>query len=271
MSPSPIRVCIGTEPRTEIPRKVLEHSIRKHTDRPLELHALSGGDWSGTGPLQQYTGFSLLRWTIPERCGFEGRAIYLDADQLCLANLGELWDVADGEAAEEICVWCTRYEHRTRNRFLPFLRRRRVLAESSVMLLDCARACGRLRTFAQISRDLIERPTQDAYDEVMHLTYLEPPPAELSPWWNVMDGRGGAAQRFLDSRARILHFTRVATQPWYCPDHPARPLWETHLAEALDAGLVARAEIEAACARFSRSQGRLDGMHPYWRQRFLGQ
>jgi len=269
MTQAPIRVCIGTEPRTEIPRKVLEFSIQKHLGRgrSLELHPLAGGDWRGTGPLRQYTGFSLLRWTIPERFGHAGRAIYLDADQLCLADLGELWDT---EAAEDgTCVWCTRYEHRPRNGLFPFLRSRRVLPETSVMLVDCARALGRLRAFERIRADLTRRPTQETYDEVMHLTYLEPEPGELSPWWNVMDGRGGSARRFLDERARLLHFTRVRTQPWYRPDHPGRPVWERHLAEALDAGLVTREEIDEACARFTLAGDRPDGMHPYWRSRFV--
>ncbi len=156
MTQPTIRVCNGTEPKTEIPRKVLEFSIRKHAakGRPIQFVPLSGGDWHGTGPLQQYTGFSLLRWTIPELLDFAGKAIYLDADQLCWTDIAKLWDVADERGA---CVWCTRYEYRPKHRLLPFGRTRRVLPESSVMLIDCHRAKNRLPTLEHIRRDLTEQ------------------------------------------------------------------------------------------------------------------
>ena len=37
------------------------------------------------------TGFSLLRWDIPRRCNYEGFAIYLDSDQIVLADIYDLW------------------------------------------------------------------------------------------------------------------------------------------------------------------------------------
>ena len=267
----PIRICIGTESRTEIPRKVLQFSIEEHAaaGTRFEFHPLSGGDWRGTGPLRQYTGFSLLRWTIAERFDYSGKAIYLDADQLCLTDISELWRVDACEDDPEVCVWCTRYEHRPRRKLLPFLRERRILPESSVMLIDCAKAKGRLRAFAEIERSLSDSPTMSTYDDVMHLLYLTPPPAVLSPWWNVMDGRGGSATRFVDPRAKILHYTRVPSQPWFAPDHPGRARWEEHLGRSIEAGVIERDEIEAACARFSVSDGRPSGMHPFWKTRFV--
>ncbi len=268
LADDPIRICIGTEPRMEIPRKVLEFSIRKHAGagHRLEFHPLVGGDWQGTGPDGQYTGFSLLRWTIAETFRYSGKAIYVDPDQLCLTDIAGLWNANQGDDAT--CVWCTYYVHRPRLKLFPLLRGRRVLPESSVMLIDCERARGRLHSFAEIRSYLEANPTQERYDEVMHLLYLAPPPGEISPWWNVMDGRGGSPLRFLDARAKIIHFTRVPSQPWYAPDHPACGIWESFLAEALDNGDVTRAEIETACDQFSLVDGRPQGMHPYWKRRF---
>ena len=39
------------------------------------------------------TPFSGFRFAVPEICNFEGRAIYLDADMLVLADIAELWDM----------------------------------------------------------------------------------------------------------------------------------------------------------------------------------
>lgn len=38
------------------------------------------------------TDFSCFRFAVPELCGFEGRAIYLDADMLVLHDIKDLWD-----------------------------------------------------------------------------------------------------------------------------------------------------------------------------------
>ena len=125
---------------------------------------------------------------------------------------------------------------------------------------------GRLLGPAEIERRIGTEPDCPAYKAVMHLDYLHPPAGELSDWWNVMDGRGRALERFRDPRAKLLHFTHVKTQPWYDPSHPARPVWEEYLIEALAADVVEPMEIEAACERFQPSGHRPNGMHPYWRR-----
>ena len=267
MAREPLRVCIGTEPRTEIARKVLAFSIRKHlrSDRDVEILPLTGGDWSGTGPLRQFTGFSLLRWSVPERCAYRGRAIYLDADQLCLGDLAELWDATVDAPS---CVSCTWRDYRPRLRFFPLLRTRRRLPETSVMVLDCARARDELWSVERIERLLRDAPTAANYDRVMHASYLEPPPTPIDSRWNVMDAGGTPAASLLDPGARLLHFTRVSTQPWFDPDHPAAELWGTHLADALEAGALEHEELAAASARFTLERGRPDGLHPAWEKRF---
>jgi hypothetical protein len=255
-----IRVAIGSEPRTEVAAQVLEYSIRKHAaaGATVEIHRLDGAGPAGRAALGGRTGFSLQRWTIPERFGFEGKSIYLDSDQLCLADLGELWDAERAHPGEG-CLWCTRVRVWRGVRGVPFLRVPRRYWETSVMLVDCAKARGRLWGMAEIERVLAARPNAATYDAVMHVTYLRPPPQAISPWWNVMDGRRGGRVDFEDPRAKILHFTRVRTQPWFDPAHAARPLWERYLAEAIDAGAVDRATIARACAH-------ADGMHPYWQR-----
>jgi len=259
-----IRVCIGTEPRTRIAAKVLEFSIRRHARDPDQVDCipLEGGDWSdAAGPSGQITGFSLQRWSIPERFDHRGKAIYLDADQLCRVDLRELWDLGAGVDDTDPCVWCTYSNVRWRLR-------RVELPETSVMLVDCARARGQILTMAQTARHLGGSwwGARGRYADVMHLRYLRPPPAPISSWWNVMDGRRGGLGQFHDPRAKILHFTRIRTQPWFDPSHPARDLWEDELKGALDDGIVTAREISEAGKRFiaPNSRDRPDGLHPYW-------
>ncbi len=247
-----------------VAEKVLEHSIRENlgTEATVEFHPQEGESLQEVEGWRPYTGFSLLRWRIPETFEFRGKAIYLDADQLCLGDVGELWSALD-EASNEDCVACTYYEHR--NRFLGFpWFGTRTLAESSVMVIDCERARNRLWTMERIRQELGSSPTEARNDDIMHLRYLTPAPVALDSWWNVMDGRGGQADRFHDPRAKLLHFTRVSTQPWFYPEHPARDRWESALRGALDAGHVQGSWIREACDKFDPRMPRPQGMHPYW-------
>lgn len=56
--------------------------------RPIE-EAWSGRGWA--------TPFSCFRFAIPQICGFDGRAIYLDADMLVLGDIQELWRMDIGD------------------------------------------------------------------------------------------------------------------------------------------------------------------------------
>lgn len=263
-----IRICIGTERRTTVARKVLEYSILANVAAGTEVEfiLLEGGDWAGSGPEQQYTGFSFLRFTIPERLDWTGKAIYMDADQLCLGDVTELWNADTTWPREDACVWCTTYPRKRPVRWLPFLKRSEPTPDTSVMLIDCERAKGRLLTLDEIEERMVGDEDLVRYREVMHLAYLDPPPVEIPQWWNLMDGWGKRTSAFEDPRARLLHFTDVPKQPWYFPDHPKRHVWERYLEAAIRDGYVDSAEIAEACASHSTERGRPDGMHPYWRK-----
>ena len=263
-----IRIYIGTERRTTIARKVLQYSVSKNAaaGARVEFELLEGEDWQARGPEQQYTGFSFLRFSIPERAGWQGKAIYMDADQLCLADVSELWEADLRWPSAGACVWCASYLRRRPVRLLPFVRRSVPTPDTSVMLIDCARARGRLLSPAEIAAHLERAEGLARYREVMHLAYLDPPPVAIPQWWNLMDGWGRRVDAFEDPRARLLHFTDVPRQPWYFPDHPKRHVWERYLQAALADGYVGGDEIRDACDRFSTRHGRPDGMHPYWRR-----
>ena len=91
--------------------RVLEHSIRKHATCDVDIHWMRAGDpdwpvseagkpagtWNLGRPVdlawpKKGTGtpFSPFRFAIPEVMGFEGRAVYFDADMLVLGDVAEL-------------------------------------------------------------------------------------------------------------------------------------------------------------------------------------
>jgi hypothetical protein len=98
-----IRIFIGADANNGDleSQAVLEWSIRKNTDCDIEITWMqlsrdpaspfySDGP-SGWQTRHWTTPFSGFRWCVPELCGWEGEAIYLDSDLILLADVGELW------------------------------------------------------------------------------------------------------------------------------------------------------------------------------------
>jgi hypothetical protein len=76
---------------------VLEYSIRKNTKASVDITWMRASHdpespWSGWNMKTWATPFSGFRWSIPEVCGFEGKAIYCDSDFIFLSDIEELWN-----------------------------------------------------------------------------------------------------------------------------------------------------------------------------------
>ena len=131
MTPSPVRVFIGTDDTQAVPTAVLKHSILSRTDAAVEFTELCNLQ---TGLEDRfYTGFSFYRWGIPAFCDFAGRALYLDADIVVLCDIRELWDMPLGNRSH-LC------RPRPPFRFRRWAIERLGGAYASVMVIDCERA-----------------------------------------------------------------------------------------------------------------------------------
>lgn len=99
---APARVFIGSDERGGRGEIVLEHGIKRYSPDAQVVHMRPGGegghwehgDWNmGRTHARPYSGegwatnFTCYRWSIPEAAGFEGRAVYLDADQTVHADI----------------------------------------------------------------------------------------------------------------------------------------------------------------------------------------
>src|SRR5690348_15336892 len=100
-----VRIFIGSGEASALERKTLIYSLRKNSKRPLDIYVFNGTHNSierndeppRLAPMslrikyQNFTEFSLYRWLIPQLCDFQGRAIFLDSDTICLGDIGELF------------------------------------------------------------------------------------------------------------------------------------------------------------------------------------
>jgi len=76
--------------------RVLEYSLRKNTDADLNItwmRNIEGSPFGGHDDSDWWTPFSKLRWSIPEYMNYDGRAIYLDVDQVNFRDISKLFNI----------------------------------------------------------------------------------------------------------------------------------------------------------------------------------
>jgi SAM-dependent methyltransferase len=213
---SPIRVFVGTEEAQDVPAAVLRHSITSRTRADVEFADLRGLASGAEGAF--YTGFSFYRWAIPKLCGFEGRAIYVDADIVFAHDIEDLWSMAMGEHTHLARPWPERDQSFT-----------------SVMLLDCSRLSHwRFDEWAARAKGDLEfyKATMWCREGGPTRAGLGPLPAE----WNHLD-------EWVNSKTKVIHYTKVRDQPWKRPGHPHAHVFLDALRAAVDAGALSREKV----------------------------
>jgi hypothetical protein len=82
-------VFIGYDPRQPIAFQVLAHSIWSRASLPVSITRLQLNQL----PIQRkgLTEFTFSRYLVPYLCGYEGEAVFMDSDMLCLADIADLY------------------------------------------------------------------------------------------------------------------------------------------------------------------------------------
>lgn len=256
----PIRIFVGTEEKTEIARKVLECSIRRRTQVPVvEVVPMIGPAWEyPTAGIKVGTGFSLRRWMIPAACGWQGRAIYLDADQMVLGDIQDLWNKPDTVPDPGASVWCT---------YQPDKYSKQPWPQTSVMVIDCARASAEWGwRIDEVLAHLKGDATREKYADFMHCVSGE---GKAKTWWTkAAPARVGVEWNSLNvyapKKTKLLHYTKEPDQPWYKPNHPHAGLWKDEFKLALEWGYVTPDEVRAAVGKFGTKEDwrNTNGLHP---------
>ena len=153
------------------------------------------GVWEvGTEPGQVYakgaraaTPFTLFRWAIPETCGFEGYAIYTDADQWWVKDPRILFE--EGKRAGK-AVYLSQ-------------------GKACVMVLDCA-AFAKIKWWPTIEqlRSGESGTMYDIRERLKKEGHINP---HMSRSWNYPDD-------YIPGETGLVHTTNARTQPW----HPYR-------------------------------------------------
>lgn len=189
-----IRIFVGTPANNEDLecQAVLDWSIRKHASEPVDIvwMMLSRDPQSfwysdpqarrGWQPQTWATPFSALRWAIPEFCNWQGRAIYMDSDQIAMADIAELWQQPIPKS-----VLMSKD------------------GASCVMLFDNAKCQGVLPSRGKHWSD------PNLFRHVRGMAVQASTPFQGD--WNCRDGHGH--QTIHDGDVKVLHYTSIPTQP----------------------------------------------------------
>jgi hypothetical protein len=225
------RVFVGSDRSQLLAVKVLEHSIKRHTDMAVTVRSMHDLDLPDPKDIRQgkRTGFSFTRFAIPELAGHQGRALYLDADMLVFRDLREIYDLPFGAAKVIIQEELPQVAQAKK----PGSPEKRI-NQCSVMMLDCERLGWR-------SRDIIAGlDGRYTYEDLMfHLCVLEPHEVAYAiPFqWNSLE-------TYEPERTGLIHYTDMSTQPWVTPDNANGYLWLEEVRLMISAGELTRDELK---------------------------
>ena len=214
---STVKVFIGGGPEHWLPAAVLANSIRRHTDRKLEIVPLLDVENSHPIPpewkTKTPTAFSLQRFLIPAACRYEGWGIYLDSDQIVLGDIGDLWNTEFPELAKVLTTggW-----------------------QSAVMLIDC------LKTRWDVNELCRQMDAGLKYQKVSSLKFMNQAEVvgALDPRWNCMDELPKDGKPPL-----LLHMTAMATQPTAYRSHPLGDIWLNEFMACLESGFISPDDV----------------------------
>lgn len=198
MSDEVIKVFVGCDPNNcDLEQMmVLDYSIHKHTTYPVEIvwmqlsnnpesfwysNPKTGEGWQTSKWATPFSGF---RWAIPEYCGFEGRAIYMDADIIVMCDLAELWQ--HPIKAEAIVAAKTKQE----------------MTRLCTCVWDCAAARAYIMPVEQLKADI------NGHQQMMDK--LKQNPQLITPYqdsYNCVDGEDMPIKDI-----KILHYSDMGTQ-----------------------------------------------------------
>ena len=136
-----IRVFIGFDQHEAAAAYVLAHSIHERSSQPVEFcfinrKMLQEVYTRERSPLDS-TDFSTSRFLVPYLCNYEGWALFVDCDMLCLDDIAKLWALRDERCSVQVVKH--NYVPKETTKFLGAVQTKYNMKNwSSVMLFNCA-------------------------------------------------------------------------------------------------------------------------------------
>jgi hypothetical protein len=204
-----LRIFIGWDSRFPEPADVLKHSLQKHASIDLDIQflQLSKLNLDRTVDPLASTEFTYSRFLVPHLCDFQGTAMFMDNDMLCLGDIAELAALSMDDHALRV----VQHDYQPTNATKMYGCPQTVYPRknwSSLMLMDC----NKLRLW---SKEVVETAT-GAY---LH-RFQDIPDAqigELPKTWNTLD--------WMDETSKLIHYTNGG--PWFdeYQDHEHADVW----------------------------------------------
>lgn len=131
-----IRVFIGYDRRQPVAYHVAAQSILNYCTQPVSITPLN----IDTLPITRegLTPFTFTRFLVPWLCGFQGKALFMDSDFLCRADISPLFERLENN---DLC-------------FVPHEGARR-FERASMMLFDCEKFRYMTPDFVQTAKNLL--------------------------------------------------------------------------------------------------------------------
>lgn len=237
-----LRIFIGWDSRFPEPADVLAYSLRKFSTIPLDIRFLKLPELGLNrqhDPLAS-TEFTYSRFLVPHLCDFEGKAIFMDNDMLCLGDIRELDELDmtnyalrvvqhDYQPTNSVKMYgCAQTSYPRKN-------------WSSLMLMRCDRLKLWTKQVVETQTGAYLHRFQDIADEAI---------GEIPKTWNTLD--------WMDSTTQLIHYTNGG--PWFTEyrDHPHAGVWyqmRDEMRAAEHAG-QRRQPVRAPLGRFLGSRSR---------------
>jgi lipopolysaccharide biosynthesis glycosyltransferase len=213
-----LRIFIGWDSRYPEPADVLRYSLLKHTSIALEITylRLDELDFVRAHDPRASTEFTYSRFLVPYLCGYEGKAIFMDSDMLCLGDIRALHELE----MENLALRVVKHDYRPTNTVKMYGCEQSIYPRknwSSLMIMNCAK-------LVLWSKDVVETQS-GAY---LH-RFQDIPDQQISDIpndWNTLD--------WMDASTKLIHYTNGG--PWLeeFKNHPHADVWFRARSEMLE-------------------------------------
>jgi len=220
-----IRVFIGWDDKESIAAHVLAHSIRRRSSIPVSFTFLDRANLKGIydRPRGEFesTDFSISRFIVPYLCNYEGWAVFLDCDMLCLGDIVEIAKYMTLASRWSDAVQVVEHDYRPKDerKFLDQIQTRYPKKNWSSMMIFNNALC----------RTLTPEYVNNAPGLALHQFHWtkDDKIGAIPKTWNHLVGEENQCP---SADARLVHFTRGG--PWFkeYSDCPFAEEWLKELA-----------------------------------------
>ncbi len=204
-----LTIFIGWDSRFPEPADVLRHSLLAHASIPLDIRYLKLHE-VGLDRMpdpRASTEFTYSRFLVPHLCGFAGKAVFMDSDMLCFADIKELDDLDMSGLALRV----VKHDYRPVNTVKMYGCEQSAYPRknwSSLMIMSCENLTLWSREAVATQTGAYLHRFQGIPDEQI---------GEIPLAWNSLDR--------MDETTKMIHYTNGG--PWIeaYRDHPHAGVW----------------------------------------------